>query len=106
MTLIPHIALPVAADSTGRLVVNDQDSPSDIHDCIELVLRTEKGTLDFDPDYGRPSLWAQLPEVAAALVTATIGQFEPRSDALIELDPDAYDDLVYGILVDTTGASS
>lgn len=49
---IPHFDLPFRFTPKGPVAVVQQNSQQDVRNCVEAVVRTEKGSRIFSPDFG------------------------------------------------------
>lgn len=92
MADVPHLSLPLRVVN-GRFAVVEQDSPAEIEQAVETVLRYD-GELEATPSFGRPPDLAMLmngpdPE---ALVEA-VERWEPRARVLVEEDRSALADM-------------
>jgi phage baseplate assembly protein W len=74
----------------GQVVEIEQDTPEEISQCTEAVLRTVEGTLIDQPEFGRPDeSFAQIsPSPSAEVYLTAIDRWEPRArvlgDAVVE----------------------
>ena len=92
MAEIPHLRFPLELDGVGKLRVIEQDSLDDIEQCVLAILRCPLGLSDALPDMGltyQPFYegGADVSEIQEQLAT-----YEPRTDALVEEDPDRLND--------------
>lgn len=80
MARIPQFAVPFRIDGTSFAVV-EQDTPAEIEQCVETLLRTPEGSRIDEPTYGRPDgTFAQLGANASAEpYLAAIDEWEPRA---------------------------
>ena len=81
----PHFAFPLVPDAAGRFAVVEQDEPEHVRQCMEVVLRTERGTFDHQPSFGRRDLVGQPLPLGDDVLDA-LSQFEPRRAALVSED--------------------
>lgn len=81
MARTPHFGFPFRAAGSS-FAVTEQDSPDEIADCVEAVLRTpERSRIDV-PAYGRPD--ASFEQLGPAKPTvepyvAAVEEWEPRA---------------------------
>lgn len=80
--MIPHLALPLHLDGTGRFAALEQDGLDDIAQNAAVCLATPVGSRVEVPEYGSPraEFVGVDPEGMAAAVTA----WEPRADLTVE----------------------
>lgn len=81
MPLTPHFAFPFRASGSSFAQTN-QDSPEEISDCVEAVLRTPEGSRIDVPAYGRPdATFEQLGPAAPTIepYLTAVEEWEPRS---------------------------
>lgn len=79
---IPHFDLPFRLDSTGHGVVTEQDHYQDISNCVEVVLRTQKGSRLYVPNFGIDDPTFQAP-VDLRAIEQQILINEPRGHVVI-----------------------
>lgn len=78
----------------------EQDSLDEIVASVKLLLRTPVGWRAEAPDYGSPDPFGdELPDIAPALRTAIL-QWEPRAIALLQTNPDQFDELVATVVME------
>lgn len=83
----PHFALPFRFVN-GRAVVNEQDSPDDVADCVVAIVSCPLGSRVEAPDFGAPDqTFAQT--VDRQQLAAAIRHWEPRAHPQVArvLDP-------------------
>lgn len=89
MATNPHFALPFRFERLrgGQQVipVAEQDTVSEIGDCVEMAVRTEQGDRRTLPSFGRPQTLAFTldRDLARAQVQQTIDDCEPRVQAYV-----------------------
>jgi phage baseplate assembly protein W len=79
----PHLALPFRLAGTS-FAVTEQDSPEEIGDCVESILRTPEGSRIDVPAFGRPDdTFTQLGSAgpSAEPYVSAVEEWEPRSTA-------------------------
>jgi hypothetical protein len=92
-----HFALPFryvrVAGGGVRPAVTREGSTEEIADCVELALRTVRGQRTTLPNFGRPDQleFSTDPRLAAALLSTTIDEAEPRARGVVEGDHDPND---------------
>lgn len=92
-----HFALPFrfvrGAGGGVSAATHPEGSADEIADCVELALRTVQGQRTTLPTFGRPDLleFSTQPEVAAALLQATIDEAEPRARGVVDGEHDPHD---------------
>jgi phage baseplate assembly protein W len=98
----PHIKLPFQL--AGRAVaVVEQDSPDEIAQNVEVILRYPLGSRPELPDFGVRDLTFSEGQPDLNEIQTAITLWEPRADALIESEPDFLDDLVAHVHVELRG---
>lgn len=97
---VPHLAFPLRL-SGGRLATVEQDSMDEIEQCVEIVLRTERGTrlgqIEFgieDPTFGDT---LDLSDMVNA-----VGTWEPRAITAISDEIDPEDEMLRYVLARIT----
>jgi phage baseplate assembly protein W len=93
----PHLSWPLRLANTGHLATVEQDSVDDVAECVEVVLRTRPGELDFHPRFGSPDLAFRemqsqdgLPSpISPDGLVALIEAWEARGALLVQNNPDA-----------------
>jgi phage baseplate assembly protein W len=98
MADVPHFSLPFrfVTDPTGtaHAAVNEQDSPSDIADCVQAILMCPLGFRLELPDFGVRDQTFGSPGADIDEIQAAIALYEPRADVLIESDPSQLSQLI------------
>ena len=106
MADVPHLAFPVRVDGSTFATV-EQDSFDDVAGCVELVLRTPRGSRIDAPEFGLPDLTFNEGRVDPALVTGALDRWEDRVGQVLTLDPastiDSTDALVAHVRVQLEG---
>lgn len=105
---VPHLAFPLALAGKS-FAVEEQDTPREIGDCVELICRTPRGRHPSPDmrDFGLADLTFRqvdgqgLPLADEERMLAT---YEPRVDTLLTDDPDEFDQAVRTVTVDPQGA--
>jgi|SRR5215475_2333050 len=94
----PHIRLPFQylqqPNGEQILAVTDEDTPSEIADCVELILRTEQGQRRPDPGFARPRglVFTTDRVLAASMTQDAVNEYEPRAETIVRAsDVDADD---------------
>lgn len=83
---VPHFAYPFRRDSHGLPVVVEEDSDDEILDCVEVLLRTERGSREEIPEYGIPDQVFIMGGADKTAIQATIRRWEPRASVFLERD--------------------
>ena len=80
---IPHLALPLRVDATGRLATVEQDSPDEIAQNVAVILATAEGSRVEVPEFGVPRVefTARIP---AHEIVAAVEEWEPRASLTVE----------------------
>jgi hypothetical protein len=79
----PHWDLPIRLEG-GRIAMVEQDSPTEIANCVEVAARTPLGTRLEDPEFGVPSVVMQADEVDVDTLRAAVTNSEPRAAVIAE----------------------
>lgn len=102
---LPHLALPLRLVG-NRLGAVEQDSVSEIAQCVEVVVRYPLGLRPEQPEFGLTDpAFRQVP-VGTAELDQAVSRWEPRAAALSEERPDLYDQAVAEVLVNVGGGQS
>lgn len=97
--LVPHFDLPFRLSGSSFATV-EQDSPEDIANCVEAIIRTPYGFRDDNPDFGLDELtFSNLP-LNLERLTSQIESQEPRASIILEERPDLIDSLVTKLIVE------
>lgn len=90
---IPQFALPLQLVGTD-LLEREQDTPEEISDCVEVVLRTTLGQRPTLPDFGIADPTFSLGGADLEALRLAVETWEPRASALLEREPGLLDELV------------
>jgi phage baseplate assembly protein W len=101
MAEIPHLALPFRFED-GRAAVNEQDTPDDVADCVEAVLRTRPGEREERPDFGVPDPTFSQAPIDADGIASIVETWEPRARLVAQEAPDVLDDTVRRVRLSLT----
>src|SRR5687767_8720500 len=102
----PHFAFPFRLKASGRSVaVVEQDSEEDITNCVEVLLRTERGSRIEVPDYGidDPTFHQVSPNDKLTELQAAIVEWEPRAETTLESELSSWDSLKEFIRITVQG---
>lgn len=105
MTDIPHFSLPfrfITTPSGVKAAETEQDTNEEITDCVEAIIRYERGQRPDAPDFGIDHQVFSL-DVDSARIHDQIIANEPRADVLVEDQVDAIDDLIRRVTVGVVG---
>lgn len=94
------LANPITFGADGRLKTVEKDTPEEIAQCVEMVLRTRRGSRLERTNYGvRDFVFDEIssPALIAEHVNRAILEGEPRADVIVEADPSALDDMMLRI---------
>jgi phage baseplate assembly protein W len=83
VAVIPHFAIPFRFGVRGA-VVNEQDTETEILDCVEVILRYDQGLRPEKPDFGVPDLTFSSPAPDINQVQKAIDTWEPRLEMTVE----------------------
>lgn len=75
----PHLLVPFQLDATGSAAVIDQGSPTEIGQCVRVLLGTPVGSRVEQYDYGLPDLTFTDGRNARAAIGRAIRDWEPRA---------------------------
>lgn len=101
---IPHLALPLRYVN-GSALVNEQDSPDDIADCVYAICKTNPGDRVELPDFGLLDMAFGQEPLSASAAQTQIEQWEPRALVLLDIAPDKYDISIVNAQVNVEGQS-
>jgi hypothetical protein len=76
---IPHLSFPLSFSATAGMVVDEQDSLSEILSCVRVIVECPIGGQPSDPTFGIPDLTFQNAPVNAGGVQRSIVSLEPRA---------------------------
>lgn len=103
MANIPHFAVPFEIAVTGHgaptALVTEQDSPEEILDCVEVVLRYETGYRLEKPEFGTPDQTFAEPAPDTKRIFGAIDIWEPRAEPVITAEVDKFDSLISRVKV-------
>jgi phage baseplate assembly protein W len=99
MVDVPHFSFPFRMGVEGGFAVVEQDSPDEVVDCVEVLLRTPVGSREDLPEYGiEDPAFENEPDIAGIL--DAIGDWEPRAPVSdITSDVDDVDEFIQHIRV-------
>lgn len=100
--IVPHLQVPIRFQN-GRAVLVEQDSPEEIEQCVEAVLRCPLGYRLELPEFGVADHAFEEQPVDTEDIQAAITTWEPRADVLIEEHPDLLDELIDHVQVSVDG---
>lgn len=92
-----HFAVPFRFETLrsgrARAATTLQDDPSEVADCVEVILRTTAGERASLPGFGRPDTleFGIGVDLARAQLQTAIDESEPRARAIVEGDYDPTD---------------
>lgn len=98
----PHIKLPFQLAGSVVAVV-EQDSPEEIEQNVEVILRYPLGFRPELPDFGVRDLTFAEGHPDLNEIQTAIALWEPRADALLESQPDLLDSLVAHVHIELRG---
>ena len=97
MPISPHFSLPFRFVQTGislSVAVSEEDTPEEIFDCAQAVIRTNLNKRVEMPEFGTPDQAFSLGGVDAAAIVAACIRWEPRADVVLEQDRSKIDQLI------------
>jgi len=97
----PHLRLPLQFGGlNGGALVNEQDTPEDIVDCIKAIIAWPVGTRHDMPEFGVPDLLFRVQnELKVQELRNAIEEWEERATIATESGPVLTDDIVWNILI-------
>jgi phage baseplate assembly protein W len=102
--LIPHFSFPFRPDGTSFAVV-EQDTPSEIQDCVQVCMLTPPGSRLVEPDYGVPEiLYSQFPANIPGIIAA-LARWEPRASVTLDETLNTIDQKVAYLQIAISGGS-
>jgi phage baseplate assembly protein W len=101
----PHFALPFRLGGiNGGAIVNEQDSDSDITDCIKTIIAFPIGSREELPQFGIPDLlFREITTDTVSDVRDAVARWETRVDLEGE-DLPTFDEMVKSILLKARGS--
>lgn len=96
MAIIPHFAVPLRLDGSGRFAAVEQDSGDEIAQCVAVVMATPAGSRLEVPDFGIPRYEFHTPN--AAEIVAAVAEWEPRADLELDVVQGLGDDLSVAVI--------
>lgn len=101
--IIPHFDLPFRFQrqgASGQVAMVEQDSMSDIANCVEMIAKTPLNWRDEAPGFGLPDLTFMKLPIRPETVEQSIAEQEPRIGILVREEPGLMDELVDKIIVE------
>jgi hypothetical protein len=96
----PHIRNPFNFGPHGESPkTNEQDSPEEIEDCVENILRYTEGFRDDLADFGIPDQAFKQAPISMAPIIEKILKYEPRAAALVSRDDKSLEELIERVRV-------
>lgn len=80
MTRLTDITVPELGFPFSRHNYVEKDSDAEIHDCVEVLLRTEIGEREEVPDYGVPDPTFREGGMDLEGTMAIVAEWEPRAE--------------------------
>jgi hypothetical protein len=99
---IPHFDMPFRFAPGGSVVTVEQNSQEDIDNCVEAIVRTPLGFRAYVPRFGIFDPAFEIQPINTDVINAQISLNEPRAQAQIRQDPDAFDELIVHVKVGVT----
>lgn len=100
---VPHFSLPfrfvLQGSPTPTVAVTEQDSPDEIKDCVEAILRYEIGSRPEKPDFGITDPTFSSPGVNTNRIHAEVDRSEPRVALKVTDHIDDLDSLIHTVRV-------
>lgn len=100
---IPHIDLPLRFEGT-RLAVVEQDSPDEVANSVETVLRYTPGDRPDVPDFGTPDQTFKQGGADPDEIERSIETWEPRATTFVDEDLDPIDTALSRVGVEVSGS--
>lgn len=112
-TNVPHFALPfsIAANPDGTYSARtvDQESQEEVHNCVEAVIRYEKGYRPEKPEFGITDHTFSMGELQTLDIVDDVRDQEPRAQISIRSQIDTIDQFISYMTVsvgDNTGGDN
>ena len=80
---IPHLALPLRVDATGRLATVEQDSADEIAQNVAVILATAEGSRVEVPEFGVPRVEFSS-RITANEIAAAVEEWELRATLTVD----------------------
>lgn len=92
MTDVPHFDMPFSYHGAKPAVV-EQDSPEDVMNCVEAIVRTTIGDRAELPGFGIEDMAFLVQPLPLTFMLEAISTYEPRAIALADQEPDYINNL-------------
>lgn len=79
MPLLPHFASPFSLDATGKPVITEQDSTTDVESCVLNIVSCPLGGHLGDSHFGIPAVLFETIPIDPSPILAAIQEYEPRA---------------------------
>lgn len=95
--MIPHFDIPFKINGVRGALVVEQDSEDEIMNCLETILRYQKGQRPEQPEFGVPDVVFSEPTVDVTRIQEALIEWEPRVEA--KVNQPIVTDLIHTIVV-------
>lgn len=103
MSEVPKFSIPFTFVG-GKALVVEQDSDTDIMQCVRAILRTPQGSRTEAPGFGMPDMTFEIANGAISSAAGkALAQYEPRAHVEITEAPNTIDDLIDNVRVNVYG---
>lgn len=82
MVVVPHMAWPLRLTPGGQLMCVEQDTISDVRQCVHILVRTPRGARPLAPEVGVVDP-AFTGGVEAAVLKGELQRWEERADVTV-----------------------
>ncbi len=94
----PHIDSPFRFGPQGESPpTNDQDSPQEIEDAVENILRYKIGFREDLPEFGIPDFSFKQAPISLGPIVDAILKYEPRAASLVTSDTTRLEEMIENI---------
>lgn len=93
---VPHFALPFRFQN-GAAVVVEQDTTEEIVTCCDAILSCPQGHRVELPEFGLPDPTFTESGPDRRTIEAALTEWEPRAQVLLEVHPDALNELLFTV---------
>lgn len=102
---IPQFSLPFRFQGGLVAAVVEQDTPEEITDCVQAIIRTPVGQRLELPGFGIPDQSFTQGGADPAPIVAAVEKWEPRADALAQANNESLSQFVTSIVLNVQGAA-
>lgn len=99
---VPHLNLPMSFAPGGHAAVVEQNSVADVTNCVQAIVRTERGSRLYVPKFGIDDQTFRNQPLDLDLIRSQVHDTEPRAALALGQQPDQFDQIVADVLLGVT----